>query len=345
MTERGRKSRRTSPGLKYLLVLLMAALVIVSALLFAEPTRADRNVDGTLPINETIVEELRSMEDEDVRQVVQKMTSVAESRWESESASIWESESVEQSIAMSIALEESSIEASEAQSLYESSVAEASKEAEYAALNAPLAGSHLIARDVVRNCDDTDIAYIRALYSHCIVIGNSRAKNAVDCGILTDNEVKYMSGVPIKTLEPFALQQAYLYAPKTLFIMGLNDVAVYDRDAEAFKADYTAMLRQYQAINPGKIYVMESLPLPDPAAEGYFYRAYTSLPAFNDAIYRMCQENGWTYVSASDYAEARLINSEDHAHYGKEFYFLWAQTIATQMHLWEDNAGLGYEIP
>ena len=72
MTERGRKSRRTSPGLKYLLVLLMAALVIVSALLFAEPTRADRNVDGTLPVNETIVEELRSMEDEDVRQVVQK---------------------------------------------------------------------------------------------------------------------------------------------------------------------------------------------------------------------------------------------------------------------------------
>lgn len=343
--ERGNGSRTASPALKYLVVLLMAALVILAALLFAEPTRADQKVDGTLPVNETIVEELRSMEDEDVLQVVQKMTSVAQSRWESESASVWESESIEQSIAMSIALEESSIEASEAQSMYESSVAEASKEAEIAALNAPLAGSHLIAREVVRNCDDTDIPYLRALFSGCIVIGNSRAKNAVDCGIMTESTVKYMSGVPIKTLEPFALQQAYLYSPKTLFIMGLNDVAVYDRDAEAFKADYTEMLRQYQAINPGgKIYVMESLPLPDPAAEGYFYRAYTSLPAFNDAMYRMCQENGWIYVSASEYAEARLINSEDHAHYGKEFYFLWAQTIATQMHLWEDNAGLGYEI-
>ncbi len=334
-----------SGGLKYLIVLLIAALAIFVALVAAEPASAEKKIAGTKSIDQTMVDELKSMEDADVRDVVQAMTSVAQSRYESESASIWESESIEQSIAMSIALEESSLEASEAQSLYESSVAESSKEAEVAALNAPLAGSHLVAGEVVTNCDDTDIAYIRALFSHCIVIGNSRAKNAVDCGILTESTVKYMSGVPIKTLEPFALQQAYLYAPKTLFIMGLNDVAVYDRDAEAFKADYTAMLKQYQAINPGgKIYVMESLPLPDPAAEGYFYRAYTSLPAFNDAMYRMCRENGWTYVSASEYAEARLINSEDHAHYGKEFYFLWAQTMATQLHLWEDYAGLGYEI-
>ena len=349
---RARKSQKRKLNvLRVLIVLLAAALIVICVYLFARPND-EAFAKSTSPVNEHAVEAMRDMETEDVGSVIQEMNGAKESRDASVRESVSESESeslsIEESIAASVSSEEwesRSIEESIAESEYESSVAEDSDAQIEAALNAPLAGSHLVARSVVTNCDDTDIPYIRQLFSNCIVIGNSRAKNAVDVGILSDNEVKYVSGQSVDQVTPFCVECASLYAPKTLFIFGLNDVAHYDRDAEKYKADYTSMIQQYLAVNPtSKIYCMESLPLPEEAWP-YFYRAMTSLGDFNDAVKRMCEENGWTYVSASEYADKSLITSEDWAHYGKTFYFLWAQTMATQMHLWEDAAGLGYELP
>lgn len=338
--------RKTISFLRYLIVLLIAALILLAVFFFAYPIEA-RIADETLPVNETVVAELESLQDLDVGEVVGLMSSAAESREESVRESVAESESIEQSLELSSIAEEQSLEAeaqSIAESIYAASVAEESSLAEEAALNAPLAGSHLTARSVTYECDDTDIPYLRRLFSHCVVIGNSRAKNAVDCGILSENEVKYMSGVSVEVIHDFAMNAAYLYAPKTLFVMGLNDIGYFDGSNEKFKEHYLRLINDYKSINPNSIiYISEILPCPE-EARPYFYRFFM-IPDFNKRIKEVCDETGSIYVSARDYADFKYINSEDHAHYGKDFYYLWCQTMATQLHLWEDDAGLGYEIP
>ena len=323
--------------------LLGVALLLCAAVFFMGITHSD--AAATSAVDETIVEELRSLDDQDMKEVMAEMQSVQESRDESVRASIEESiaesRSIEESIFAS-SVEQESMEQSIAESIYASSVAEASSIAEQEYMDSFLVGSHLTARSVTYECDDTDIPYLRRLFSNCIVIGNSRAKNAVDCGIMSENEVKYQSGVSVDVITPFALQVAYMYKPKTLFVMGLNDIGHYNGSNEAFYQDYLNLVRQYQAINPGQVYLQEILPCPE-EARPYFYRFFM-IPDFNARIRQVCEETGAIYVSATPYADFKYINSEDHAHYGKEFYFLWAQTIATQMHLWEDLAGLGYEI-
>ncbi|GEM_PF-2133697 len=331
--------------LKYPAVAIVGLIVVALVLIFAQPASAEaefelpHRYETEAEVDEAAKQELLSLADVEVQEVVAAMSSVDESRRESVQESISESESE----SMSIAMEESSIAQSEYESMVESSIAEASSIAEENALNAPLAGSHLKAQQVVYNCDDTDIPYLRALFSHCIVIGNSRAKNAVDCGIMTEKEVRFLSGAPVERIWPLARDVAYAYYPKTLFIVGLNDIGYYDGSNERFYQDLYGMIQEYKSINPGKVYLQEILPCPE-EARPYFYRFFM-IPDFNARIQQVCRELDCVYVSATPYADFKYINSEDHAHYGKPFYFLWAQTIASQMHLWEDHAGLGYEVP
>ncbi len=335
-------------ALKYILVLLTGLLIVLVTL---EATADDKEiftpvfaeeVTNPQPVDESALAALQSLEERNVGEVVQELSSISESRWIVESVSMSESQSVEESVRMSSIFEAESIAQSEAESIYASSVEQAQKEYEWAAMTAPLAGSHLLPGQVSYELDDTDIPYLRALFSNCIVIGNSRAKNAVDCGIFTSAEIVFMSGASVEQITPVALNTAYMYKPKTLFVMGLNDIGYYDGSNARFKEDYYSMIANYQAINPGIIYLQEILPCPE-EARPYFYRFFM-IPDFNARIMEVCQERNCLYVSATPYADFKYINSEDHAHYGKEFYFLWAQTIANQMHLWEDLAGLGYEV-
>ncbi len=356
MRNRLDRSEKIARILKYPAVLFTAGFVVLLVFLFAKPAAAEQDFElahdyeTAAEVDGRALQYLRSVNEQPVGEVIADMASVDESRRESVRESVSESESEslsiameEASIAQSIAAEESSIAQSEYESMVESSLVEASSIAEQQALNAPLAGSHLTAQQVTWNCDDTDIPYLRSLFSHCIVIGNSRAKNAVDCGIMTEREVRFMSGAPVERIWPFARDIAYAYYPKTLFIVGLNDIGYYDGSNERFYQDLYGMIQEYKSINPGTVYLQEILPCPE-EARPYFYRFFM-IPDFNARIQQVCNELGCIYVSATPYADFKYINSEDHAHYGKPFYFLWAQTIASQMHLWEDMAGLGYEIP
>ncbi len=352
MTEESRESResrRIARMLRYPAVLLAAIMVVTLVTIFATPAAADAELtfshdyETAEPVDEKVVEELLSLQDVEAGERVSEIASVEESRKEVIRQSIAASESESLSIAMEEqSIAESEYESSVAESIAES-IAESSAIAESEALQAPLQGSHLQAQQVVYNCDDTDIPYLRRLFSYCIVIGNSRAKNAVDCGIMTETEVRYMSGAPVERIWPMAHEIAYMYYPKTLFIVGLNDIGYYDGSNERFYQDLYGMIQDYKSINPGTIYLQEILPCPE-EARPYFYRFFM-IPDFNARIRQVCDELGCIYVSATPYADFKYINSEDHAHYGKPFYFLWAQTMASQMHLWEDMAGLGYDIP
>ena len=349
--ERALRYARTIITIGTVIVLLVAVLILLLVIVYAKPVNAGAQV---IPeVEEKALLSLEGQEDADVGEIVYKMSSVDQSRADviSESESIEASieASIEMSIAMSIAAEQSSIEQSiyesSYESYYQSSVEEASSIAEWEALCAPIKGSHLIPGQVVYNCDDTDIPYLRALFDNIIVVGNSRAKNAVDCGIMTEREVIYVSGQPAATFSDAVSRGASLYKPKMVLILGLNDLGYYKSDSYAFQEDYRKLIDLYYSINPNStLYLQEILPVPDEAAP-YFWR-YKQIPVFCDRIKELCAEKNCVYLSkTSEYADFSLINSEDHAHYGKEYYFLWAQVIANELHLWEMLAGFNYEYP
>ena len=345
--ERELKYARTIITIGTVIVLLVAVLILLLVIVYAKPVNA--SADAVPEVEEEALLSLEDLETADVGEVVYKMSSMEQSRADyiSESESIEASiaASIEMSIEMSIAYEQSSIAQSEYESSYQSSVEEASSIAEWEALCAPVAGSHLIPGQVVTNCDDSDIPYLRKLFSNCIVVGNSRAKNAVDCGIMTEKEVIYVSGQPAEAFGDPVSQGASLFKPKAVLILGLNDLGYYKSDSYAFKEDYAKLIDLYYSINPNStLYLQEILPVPDEAAP-YFWR-YKEIPNFCARIQELAEEKNCVYLSkTSEYADFSLINSEDHAHYGKEYYFLWAQCIANELHLWELLAGFNYEYP
>ncbi|MCM1307178.1 MAG: hypothetical protein NC223_01115 [Butyrivibrio sp.] len=261
-------------------------------------------------VSESISEYIRVSEIESMEESQQQ--SIAESIQQSVEASI--AESVQASIAESIAAREASIAAMEA------------------AAEAALAEGKLCEGMVVKAGTDV-IPLIRKLYSNTVVIGDSRAKGIVDNGVLTDNEVAYYGGASVGTLYDTTKRAAGLMRAKTLFIVGLNDLGYYGGDAAVFKADFINLIKTYLSVNPqSSIYLQEILPVQEYGR--FAWRRMDSIPEFNNAIREICDEYGYTYVSATQYCLSKYVNSSDGAHFNFNFYILWAQTIANQMGLW-----------
>lgn len=262
---------------------------------------------------------------ESVRQSVEE--SLSEYLRESESVSVAESEqqSVQESIAESI---RESVEISIAESVHQSIAAME------AAAEAALANGDIRPGEVVKTTT-ASIPLIRKLFADTMVIGDSRAKGIVDTGVLTTNEVCYYGGASVGTLYETTENAAGYMRGKTLFIVGLNDLGWYHGDAARFKADYINLISTYLSVNPGsRIYLQQILPVFEGGRSVWTMMDY--IPQYDRAIREICDEYGYTFVSANDYCLSKYVVSRDCAHFGLEFYLLWAQTIANQMGLWED---------
>lgn len=287
----------------------------------------DSRVSAT---EQSIQESVRRSVEESISESISEYIkeSEIESMEEAERQSI--AESIQQSVEASIA---ESIEASVAESIQASIAArDASIAAMEAAAEAAIAEGKLQEGLVVKAGTDV-IPLIRKLYSNTVVIGDSRAKGIVDNNVLTNNEVAYYGGASVGTLYDTARRAAGLMRSKTLFIVGLNDLGYYCGNAAVFKEDFINLIKTYLSINPGSsIYLQEILPVQEYGRFAWPRMDY--IPEYNNAIREICDEYGYTYVSATQYCLAKYVNSSDGAHFGFNFYILWAQTIANQMGLW-----------
>ncbi len=340
------QARQKARTLSYVLVILLAALAIVMTLYLTSLSEIRAEEAPETPrVDQDAERVLQAMDELDPGYVADEIGHIGERReayaLESESRVAYESSwrasselaSMEASEAESRSIEES-IRESSIQASVDSSVAESMVGLIRQAYGSP----HLIPGEVVYDCDDRDIPLIRRLFRNCIVVGNSRAKNIVDCGVLTMNEVIYVSGKPASYFPHFIEEAARLHKGRVLIILGLNDLGAYKSDSWAFKADYNELITIYRNINPNSaIFLQQILPVPDSAAP-YFWR-YKQIPVFDDRIRELANERGCYFVSANAYADFKYINSQDQAHYSKEFYFLWAQTMANQLGLWNDVLG------
>lgn len=184
---------------------------------------------------------------------------------------------------------------------------------------------------------DSEIPKLRSLYSDTIIIGNSRARSILDSKILTDNEVLFKWAAHVDEMMDTTLQGANLHRGKTLFILGVNDLGYYTSNTAGFKRDYIALIDAYREINPdSEIYIQEIIPI----NEAYRFRWYNMdrVTDYNAVIREICEEKDCTFVTSVYYAIPEFLRDDGTgAHYNYQYHIYWAQTMANQMNLWEDQ--------
>ena len=189
----------------------------------------------------------------------------------------------------------------------------------------------------ITTLSNSEIPKIRSLYSDTVIVGNSRAESIVRCGLLTQNEVIWEWAAHVDEVMDIVVQAANLYRKNVLFIFGVNDLGYYTYRTNDFKRDYGALIDAYREINPtGEIYIQEIIPV----NEAYRFRWYNMdrVVDYNAVLRELCEEKGCTFVSSVQYAiEEFLLDDGAGVHYNYQYHLYWAQTMANQMGLWEEQ--------
>lgn len=189
----------------------------------------------------------------------------------------------------------------------------------------------------ISTLSNSEVPKIRSLFSDTIVVGNSRAESIVRCGLLTQNEVIWEWAAHVDEVMDIVVQAANLYRKNVLFIFGVNDLGYYTSRTDDFKRDYGALIDAYREINPtGEIYIQEIIPV----NEAYRFRWYNMdrVVDYNAVLRELCEEKGCTFVSSVQYAiEEFLLDDGAGVHYNYQYHLYWAQTMANQMGLWEEQ--------
>lgn len=302
-------------------------------------TGCRHQIDATQPLDEPALEYLMAQGEADAASAAAAINSIEAEREASAEASREESRSIEESMiaeSMSIAAEEYAayIASSEAESraLEESQLLESIAES----IESGGEPTGILAPGKVSTLMESEFPKLRSLFSDTIIIGNSRARSILDSGILTENEVIFQWAATVDEMMDVTLQGARLYRGKVLFILGVNDLGYYKADVEGFKQDYIALIEAYREVNPdGEIYIQEIIPI----HEAYRYRWYNMdrVVDYNAALREMCEETGCTFVSAVKYAFEEFLSDDTGAHYDRRYHIYWAQEMANQMGLWEDE--------
>ena len=122
---------------------------------------------------------------------------------------------------------------------------------------------------------------------------------------------------------------AALSPSKVVFFGGQNDLGVYHGDASVFIAEYTKLIRTFQSLSPGtQIYCNLIFPCTDAAVAEMPGRENRG--AYNDAIARMCTENGWSCIDTTAGFNSSYFNS-DGIHFGMNWYPIWWQNLRSNV--------------
>ena len=108
-----------------------------------------------------------------------------------------------------------------------------------------------------------------------------------------------------------------------------NDVHNIKEYIEPIIAEYTKLIRTFQSLSPGtQIYCNLIFPCTDAAVAEMPGRENRG--AYNDAIARMCAENGWTCIDTTAGFNSSYFNS-DGIHFGMNWYPIWWQNLRSNV--------------
>ncbi len=174
-----------------------------------------------------------------------------------------------------------------------------------------------------------------SLFDDAVLMGDSRIEEISNYEFLPKNRVLGHLGANIRKIKEdedalVALSPSYIFLG-----YGLNDTEMTDwwPDAETYVKEYRQILEEMQQKLPNsKIYVNSILQAQDWTFEEY--PTYASIPEWNEAIRKMCEELNIGYIDCDELTEEHEdLYEGDGIHFLPDFYKLWMAK------LWSDVYG------
>lgn len=167
-------------------------------------------------------------------------------------------------------------------------------------------------------------ASYRSRLSGCAVIGDSMAQAALEYGFLDGAHVFYRRGFAVGQLGDAITEAAAMLPGTVIFFTGLNDTDYY-AEPELYAAAYLEKIRELQALLPDvRIFVCSMLPPSN--ALGAVRPDLARAPLYNDALHRMCDEQGINYIDTTWMVNQSLY-MQDGIHFVSSFYDIWIQYV------------------
>lgn len=165
-------------------------------------------------------------------------------------------------------------------------------------------------------------------YTDVAIAGDSVAAAITEYGFLDKSKVFAKVGASVRSageiIETMEAVQPYI----VFLCFGLNDAELYEEKTELFIRDYVACIEQIrQALPFAAIYICSVPSVTSEAVQKT--AAYAYLPAYNDALQKMCDEQNLAFLDASFILEQQPeLYDQDGIHPKKAFYPKWLTFLA-----------------
>lgn len=167
-------------------------------------------------------------------------------------------------------------------------------------------------------------ASYRSRLSGCAVIGDSMAQAALEYGFLDGAHVFYRRGFAVGQLGDAITEAAAMLPSTVIFFTGLNDTDYY-AEPELYAAAYLEKIQELKVLLPD-VQVFVCSMLPPSNALGAVRPDLARAPLYDDALHRMCDEQGIGYIDTTWMVNQALYMA-DGIHFISSFYDIWIQYV------------------
>lgn len=179
---------------------------------------------------------------------------------------------------------------------------------------------------------DTDEAAIWAAMADEYILGDSRSVGFTSYELMSEDHVFAKSGGKITDAVEYLDQLKALQPTEIFLCYGLNDVGlgIYptgDDYATAYEEQVNTLK---ESLPDTAIYISSILPATGEGLEAD--PNYPRIDEYNEALEKMCEKTGWTFVDCTEVAEAHTdLYQPDGLHLQKEFYKYWCACMLAAM--------------
>ncbi len=169
------------------------------------------------------------------------------------------------------------------------------------------------------------------IFENTLILGDYVAQGVCDQEVLSQSFVLAKEEASVtdtaSTGVTEKLAEAAEKEPKVLFlVLGVNDAAMEDGNADSFGEDYQAFLEQVKSSLPDtKIYVNSILPVQAQAIEEA--SGLARIPEYNEKLKAVCREMNVAYIDNSSLVKDEYYK-DDGKKMKKKYYTAWVKEIA-----------------
>lgn len=174
---------------------------------------------------------------------------------------------------------------------------------------------------------ELDNATIKKAFSGTVVVGDSFSEALDVYGLLDEGSVIYKRGASVNEIDDL-IQNVISMKPSTVIMeFGCNDLQMYNTDIDGFINQYQSEIQKIKDALPDTMICVNSiLPMTEEKVKEKAGRE--KQPEYNEAIEKMCDENGYLYIDSCFIVEAdSSLYEQDGIHMKKQYYEQWLSYI------------------